>query len=290
MGRSRSKRGCRPSNCELTKIAARLKADNQALKSGSGKVRGDSLERSRWVEIVAGAVLLICIAAFRSRSFFTPLSDPTVGLYQSIGQSWLNGHLPYTTTWEYRPPGYFALWAVAVWMFGAPLALNAIALLALGATAIALAKIAVELDLQASRATGWWAAGFFVLLSPVNDAVAGLAELPLSAFLAWSIYFALQRPAEKRNAVFSGLLAGLALQCKLTAIPPMLVPFMVLIVGSSRPLESVGLFAAGVAAPITIEVLVYVYAHQFAALWNANVSATLRYKSPAHEFTRNRVW
>jgi hypothetical protein len=226
---------------------------------------------------------------FRSRSFFTPFLDPTVGLYQSIAQSWLSGHLPYTTTWEYRPPGYFALWAFVVWIFGAALALNVIALLALGATALALAKIAMKLDPQESVATGWWAAGFFVLLSPVNDAVSGLAELPLSALIAWSIYFALQRPERRRSAVFAGLLAGFALQCKLTAIPIMVVPFVVLLVGSAFPLESAGLFFAAVVTPVIIEVLVYVRAHQFAALWNANVATTLRYKSPAGEFAKNRI-
>lgn len=198
--------------------------------------------------------------------------------------------MPYTATWEYRPPGYFAMWTAAIWIFGASLALNALALLALGATALALAKIANKLDPQESHATGWWAGGFFVLLSPVNDAVAGLAELQLSAFIAWSIYLALQRPLGTRNAILSGLLAGLALQCKLTAIPPMFVPLSVLLVGSSQPLAAAGLFLAGVAAPIAIEVLVYVRAHQFAALWNANVATTLRYRSPAGEFARNRVW
>jgi hypothetical protein len=142
-------------------------------------------------ELLIATALFIGLIVFRSRSFFTPLSDPTVGLYQAIGHSWLNGHLPYTATWEYRPPGFFAMWAVAIWTFGASLAVNALALLALAATAIALAKIAVKLDPQESRATGWWAAAFFVLLSPVNDAVAGVAELQLNAFISWSIYFAL---------------------------------------------------------------------------------------------------
>jgi hypothetical protein len=274
-----------------------LRNGTTAIKSGGSQSATEptqtestgSSERPRWLGVTAGVALFACIALFRSRSFFTPLSDPTVGLYQSIGQAWLDGHLPYTTTWEYRPPGYFAMWAAAVWMFGAPLALNVLALLALGATAIAVSQIAVKLDPQDSRATGWWAAGFFVLLSPVNDAVAGLAELQLSAFMAWSINFALQRSAWKRNAVLSGLLAGLAIQCKLTAIPSMLVPLLVLIVGSPRPLELGALFVAGVIAPVIVEVLVYARAHEFWALWRANVSTTFQYKSPSDEFARNRT-
>jgi len=258
-------------------------------ESGRQAKRACSVARSRQLDLVAVAALIICLIAFRSRSFFTPFSDPTVGLYQSIGQSWLRGHLPYTTTWEYRPPGFFAMWALAIWMVGAALALNVLAVLALGATALALAKIAITLDPRESRATGWWAAGFFVLLSPVNDAIAGAAELQLSAFLAWSIYFALQRTGRTRNVLLSGLLAGFALQCKLTAIPPIVVPLLLLLVGTSQPLESAGLFLAGVAAPIAIEVLVYLRAHQLAVLWNANIGTTLRYKSPASEFSRNRV-
>jgi hypothetical protein len=247
-----------------------------------------SAEHSLAVELVAGAALLVCIAAFRSRSFFTPLSDPSVGLYQSIGESWLRGHLPYTTTWEYRPPGFFAMWAVAIWIFGAALALNVLALLALGASAIAAAKIAVTLDPLTSRSTGWWAAGFFVLLSPVNDAVAGVAELQLSAFIAWAIYFSLQRPLASRHVLLSGLFAGLAIQCKLTAIPFVLVPLTVVLVASSWPLQVAGLFFAGISAPIVVEILVYERAHELAALWNANVGTTLRYKSPPAEFARNR--
>jgi len=249
--------------------------------------RAQSLEGTRRKYLISAAALLICIAAFRSRSFFTPLSDPSVGLYQSIGQAWLSGHLPYTTTWEYRPPGYFAMWAVAIWIFGAASALNALAIVALGATAVGLWKIAVRLDPRESRATGWWAAGFFVLLSPVNDAVAGVAELQLSAFITWSIYLSLRRPLENRCIVVSGLLAGLALQCKFTAIPLVVVPVVVLLIGSSQLLESAGLFLVGLATPIIIEVIVYIQAHQFLALWNANVRTTLRYKSPPGEFARN---
>jgi hypothetical protein len=238
------------------------------------------------------ALLFAAIVIFRGRSLFMPFSDPTAGLYLHIGVAWLHGHIPYTTTWDYRPPGFFAMYAAAIAVFGPALARDALAIIALAATALAAGRIAVRIDARASRNTGWWAAAFFVMLSPVDDGIAGVAELQISAFIAWAIALVLAYPTSARAVALSGLLAGLALQCKFTAAPLVAIPLAIAAMRSGCALRSVLLFGAGFVAPVVADVVLYAQTHHLPALWNANVAGTLRRLrsvSSGNEFARNRV-
>jgi len=232
-------------------------------------------------------LLLAGIVAFRGQWFFTPFSEPSNALYVRIGQSWLDGHLPYTATWDYRPPGYFALYAAAIALAGDAHARDLLAVVSLAATALALGLLAVKLDPQGAPATGWWAAAFFVLLSPVNDATYGQAEVQIGAFIAWALVCVWPERPGWRAAALAGLLAGCALQCKLSALPIALVPLAVLawppparggaLAGRAAPRGfAFAAFAAGFLVPVVADVAVYAFADQLRALWEANVGATIR--------------
>jgi hypothetical protein len=237
-------------------------------------------------------LLLFGIVMFRGRSFFTPFSDPTAGLYLHIGLAWLHGQIPYTTTWDYRPPGFFALYAAAIALFGAAFARDGLALLSLAATTLAVGLTTARLDAAARSNVGWWAAAFFVMLTPVDDGIAGVAELQISAFVAWAIYFAIAYPTRLRAALFSGLLCGLALQCKFTAVPLVAIPIALLALHSRAALRTLVVFFTAFITPLIADVALYAAAHRLDALWNANVEATLRRGASASHnelFARNRI-
>jgi hypothetical protein len=251
------------------------------------KLAGKTLRQ----QALFGIVLLLAIIVFRGRSLFTPFSDPTPGLYLHIATAWLKGQIPYTTTWDYRPPGYFALYALSIRIFGAALSRDALAIASLAATAVAVSLIAARIDVAQKRVVGYFAATFFVLLSPVNDGVAGVAELQISAFVAWAIYLALVRPDAIAWTALGGILTGLAIQCKLSAIPLSIVPMLLVATRSARAINALIAFAAGFCVPILIDVAVYARFQQLQNLWTSNIGSTIRRaqdNTGGNEFARNR--
>ncbi len=222
-------------------------------------------------------MLTCAIVAFRGRAWFLTYGDATAGLYLHIAAALLRGHLPYTVAWDFRPPGLFALYALALAAFGPYLAWNVLTSLALAATAIAVGLLARRCDDESRASTGWLAATAFVLLAPENDGVYGNAEVEISAFAAWSLWFALRDRNTFLSYLASGLLAGCALQCKLSALPLALLPALVAVgAGRDRRTTILGVasFALGFAAPIALEVGVYARAGLLALLISANVDAT----------------
>jgi hypothetical protein len=229
------------------------------------------------------AVLAVAVVVFRGRAWFFPYGDASTGLYLHIAAALLDGHLPYTSAWDYRPPGLFALYAAALALFGPRLAWNVLTSLALGATALAVGLLARRLDARTPSSAAWCAAAFFVLLAPENDGLWGNTEVEISAFVAWSLWFAMCDRRGFAAPLASGLLAGCALQCKLSALLLTLLPAAIILLGNGNAalkFRRASLFVAGFAAPIAVEVAAYVQAGVLPLLLFATFDATSR---RAHE-------
>jgi hypothetical protein len=229
--------------------------------------------------VLAVIGLLLALVLFRGRVWFQSLSDLAIGLYAYGGQAWLEGHLPYTLVWDYRPPGLFALYAMAIKLFGVGLAPNVLTTAALAATTIAVGFLGVRFDPQRRASTGWWAAAFFVMLSPVNEGIWGAAEVEVSAFVAWCVWFSTKDETSTTDAAIAGLLAACALLCKLSAAFLIVTPFIVLLARrtpAASALQRAIAFAGGWIVPIGVVVALYARAREVAALIDANVWASLR--------------
>ena len=207
------------------------------------------------------AAFALAIVAFRGRAWFLAYGDPTIGLYLHVGLALLRGHLPYTTAWDYRPPGLFAIYAAALAPFAPWLAWNVLTSLAFAVTALGVGLLARECAPRATASAAWCAAAFFVLLAPENDGIWGAAEVEISAFIAWALWFAMRaRDKGVVAALWSGLLAGLALQCKLSALPLVLLPAAILVmrdVGTAQKVRRFAVFLGAFAAPMALEAAVY---------------------------------
>lgn len=236
------------------------------------------------------AVLLVAsLVAFRGRAWFVPYGDASSGLYLHIAAAMLGGHLPYTTAWDYRPPGLFALYAAALALFGPRFAWNGLTTLALVATAIAVGLLGRQTARRDATRTGWCAAAFFALLAPENDGIWGNAEIEISAFVAWSLWLAtLERGAWWAAA--SGVLGACALECKLSAIAPALLPALVVALRKGTPRRRAVralAFAAGFALPLAFTAVAYQQAGDLALLWFATFDASFR-RAHALSFTYYR--
>ncbi len=199
------------------------------------------------------------------------MNDGDVGLYVLVARDWLHGALPYTATWEYKPPGLFALYAIALAIFqDGSTASTALAWITAVASTLLLWRFVAVI---AGERAGTLAGVFFACLSIENDGMLSDAELLAIPFALGALLLLTGRPSVS-SIVASGLLAACAAQMKLTVAP------FVLIAGATAAWRggygTLPAFAAGAAAPLALETVVYAWAGHAAAFWDANVGATLR--------------
>ncbi len=225
----------------------------------------------------AGA-LLAGAAFVHLHRFLLPVDDPDVGVYLHVAFAWLHGKLPYIAAWEYKPPGLFALYALALRLCGErpAVAVQALATLSTWATALALWRLGPLIDLEDGMRSGRYAAVFALLLSTEDEGYLGDAEVLIAPLIAWAFVFSLRRPRKPYTTAWCGLLCGAALQMKLTALPLCLPVAFVLMRTSRRPLRALAGMAAATLAPFGIEAALYAHFGVFAVLRDANVTATWR--------------
>ncbi len=219
--------------------------------------------------LITALGLALLAALVRLHPFMEGNDDGDVGVYVLAARAWLHGALPYTTVWEYKPPGLFALYAAALTVFGdGSRASAALALLAGAATTLVLWRLVARL---AGERAGVLAAILFACCSIENDGLLGDAELLTVPFAAASL-LALTS-AGRRAAFWAGLLAAAAVQLKRRALVFAGLP---LALAARRGGTGLAGFAAGFCAPPALEAAGYALAHRFDALWDANVGATVR--------------
>lgn len=220
----------------------------------------------------------------RLSDWLLPAEDPDVGVYLHVAFAWLHGHLPYVIAWEYKPPGLFALYALALRFSGGrpTLAVQSLATLATWATALALWRIGPLIDRTGGMRSGQYAAVFAVLLSVENEGYLGDAEVLVAPFVAWALVLALRRSGPLRTALCCGLLCGAALQMKLTALPLVVPVVYILVRQARRPLVTVVVTAAAALTPFALEAIIYARAGIVNELWDANAGATWRRLSALH--------
>jgi hypothetical protein len=196
----------------------------------------------------------------------------------------LHGTLPYAGTWEYKPPGAFIPYALALLvtrsLVAAPVSLG---LAVVWVTALLAYLLARRLDAQRGDLIGVFASFFFILMSPEEDGLTGDVELLIAPF-GLAALLLLYRPAgaESFHAMgsryfFVGLLAAAALQMKLTALPTSLFLLgMVVFVERRRCLWPSAFALLGFLLPVLQEIVLYAHAGYLHELYDVNIGATLR--------------
>lgn len=203
----------------------------------------------------ARAALLFVLAALLVRApalLFTELNWDEA-LYWQIAGELAAGRLPYTATWDRKPPGLFALLAPFHWAGGGSVwALRLGTALLVAATALGLHAIARRL-LPGHPATGPLAGLAYVLLSMRGVGDGTNAELLLAPFAVGGIALALAARGHA-GALGAGVLAGAALLVKQVALAEAAVAAGIVAFARPRLLPA---FALGGAIPVAIATGVY---------------------------------
>jgi hypothetical protein len=175
-------------------------------------------------------VFLICVAGnalLRLPSFFRTVLDWDESLYALMARQWLAGHLPYTTIWDNKPVGIYAIFALFEAVFGNPvIAMRAATVMCVSCLCVVIWRLAhvllVSLNDRAAGRLAWLAVLSFMLGALSNDGLSANTELFMEGFSAAALLAAIDpvfcaaRPI--RRAACVGLLFSLACMIKYVAV------------------------------------------------------------------------
>ncbi|MFK5889691.1 MAG: glycosyltransferase family 39 protein [Flavobacteriaceae bacterium] len=130
-----------------------------------------------------------------------------------MGQSWVNGHLPYTELWDLKPPLVFLFFASIIYVFGKSfIAIRLIGALVIASTSFIVYKIGIKIH---SKKAGLWMGLLYIYTSSLFGDVQGVMSEHLSMFFFLFGFYFILRKRGLQNILWAGLLFGCALLMKL---------------------------------------------------------------------------
>jgi hypothetical protein len=241
-----------------------------------------------------GWLLLAALCLVRLPAVVQPLG-PDQGIYAYVGQTILEGGLPYRDAWDQKPPGLHAFYAVMWWLWPNEAVVPLTDALLAWLVAMLLWRIAPSFS--TSRAAGPLAAGLFLLLGdPALARLAGVrvrgqGEVFIGALVALALWCMLRAVGTSHRgerfasalAAASGLSLGLGAIVKYQAVI-YVVPVLAVVVlfgeardGRARPARLVFWSVAGFLTPAAITVMVFAAGGALQKLWDATVVYNVRY-------------
>ncbi|MEP5832216.1 MAG: glycosyltransferase family 39 protein [Maribacter dokdonensis] len=166
-------------------------------------------------------LLLSLITLFiRFPFFFRDYVDRDESTFILLGQSWVDGFLPYTQLWDLKPPLTFAFFAAIISIFGKSfVAIRFAGVVLVAITAFFTYKIA--LTLVSKKASVFIGIICVVLLSLFGSLQGVMSEHICMAFFVPSIYLLLSKNSSF-SIFLSGILVGATVMVKLNMAFPIL--------------------------------------------------------------------
>jgi 4-amino-4-deoxy-L-arabinose transferase-like glycosyltransferase len=237
--------------------------------------------------IVLFVALFAWVLLLRAPTFLRSVVDWDESIYVLVASQWLHGHLPYTTVFDHKPVGIYAIFGIAFALFGESM----FAIRLMTTAFVYLTAVAVFLlgrRLFASTVSGVLAAVCYPVFTLGLQGLSSNTELFFICFNVFGLHFLLKATSDStRGRWLYGLAAGLsfgaALQTKyVVALEIAYFAVYVLVTRYRSAREApfaLLLFVVGVALPTAL-VVSYFWAndalHQFAY---ANFEANRRYLS-----------
>ena len=226
--------------------------------------------------------------AIRSVSFHRSVIDWDESLYFLMAEAWRAGHLPYTTLWDNKPIGIYAIFAVFQALFGDHVAaMRLAAVAAVSATAFLLYRLYLNIGttsggIRPKKSPALVAAILYLLASTRDGGMAANTELFIAPFVCGSLLFALSARRSLMPAFLSGLLLGLAFIVKYVALFEFAAPVFALLMLPSRAAAAPGRitlilgFAAGAATPMMACLSLYIVTGHGDVFVAASLAANVR--------------
>jgi hypothetical protein len=198
-----------------------------------------------------------------------------------MGQSWVDGYLPYTELWDLKPPITYLFFASSIYVFGKSfLAIRFLGTLLVAITAFFTYKIGKEVD---SKKSGFWAAIACIALQSLFGSLQGvMSEHICMAFFMPGLYLLI-----KWEKIFwagiSGILMGLTIMTKLN------MAYVVLLLGVyflysyikrreySKGIQFSFFFAGGIVMVVLLTILPYFINGNPEVWWKSVILAPLEY-------------
>ncbi|WP_317194412.1 ArnT family glycosyltransferase [Allomuricauda sp. CAU 1633] len=183
-----------------------------------------SLTSIRYEDFNWKAVLLILflVALFiRFPFFFRDYVDRDESTFIIMGQSWVDGHLPYTQLWDLKPPITFLFFAIVIKLFGK----SFIAIRLFGTVLVALTSlftygIASQIT---SKKIAFWCAVFCVFFLSLFGSLQGVMSEHICTFFFMTALYVVFLKNGGIWYFISGLLLGLSVMSKLNMAYPVLI-------------------------------------------------------------------
>ncbi len=213
--------------------------------------------------------------------FFRDYIDRDESTFILIGQSWVDGHLPYTELWDIKPPIAFLFFAVIIYTFGKSFfAIRLIGALIVSVTAYFTYKIGVTIS---TKKIALWSSIFCVLLQSLFGSIQGvMSEHIAMVFFVPALCFLL-KSRNLYSYLVSGLFMGLSLMTKLNmAYAALFLGLFIIYHGFTKKEYSKVLFHAllygiGIIAIILFTILPYYLEGNTEIWYKSVVQAALEY-------------
>lgn len=176
----------------------------------------------------------VCALSFAclTASLILPLcfqteDDWDVSLYLVVADQWVQGHAPYTVVFDNKPPGIYALYALALSVWHSILAIRVLSWLVAFGTSFVVYKIVVRMERmeRGSPSVAGFAAGcLYACFAAANGGNGGQTEIfvaCLSSLAMLAVLRAADRIDENRSTLLlalAGLAFGAAVTTKQTAL------------------------------------------------------------------------
>jgi hypothetical protein len=247
----------------------------------------------RWLPWAIAGVLVLLAALTRLPAFAMSVVDWDESLYFIMAEQWRAGHLPYTTVWDNKPIGIYAVFAAFQTLLGdTPVAMRVAGVLAIAATAVLVYRIARHLlrDLPplTGELSGALAGVLYVVTTISDDGIASNTEIFMEAFTCLGMLLALA-PAGRlgwSRALAIGLSLGAAFMLKYVAVFDMFAVFLAMTALPGRTrlgLARIGdvvklglVFSLGALAPFVAAVLLYASHGALGVFLQASLLSNLR--------------
>ncbi len=203
-------------------------------------------------------------------------------LYFLVAAQWRAGQLPYTTIWDNKPVGIYAILAVFQALFGERVFAMRIASAVVGGlTAYVVYRIGRQLNGAGRRGPALLAGGAYLVCSLSNDGMAANTEPFMAGFTALAVLTAAGPGWPWRRGVLAGVLVGAAFMVKYVAVFEAPAVLLLLLLRHPTPgwRGRIGLalaFGAGAAAPLAATILLYWHAGALGLWWSASVASNFR--------------
>jgi len=228
-------------------------------------------------------LLLSAIAFFvRFPFFFRDYIDRDESTFILVGQSWVDGFLPYTELWDLKPPITYLFFASIIAVFGKSfIAIRLAGTLLVAITAFFTYKISI--DLSSSKKISFWAAAACVALLSMFGSLQGVMSEHICMVFFMPGVFLVIRYQKWYTYTIAGICFGLALMVKLNmAYAVLFLGIYILYIAFTKRDFIKGIthgffLSLGIVCVILLTVLPYYLEGKSLLWWNSVVLAPLEY-------------